>query len=87
VQLASSEPAALLDQPLQQHPGETLTPRLGRGREIIDVQVMTPSKVIANTESSDRAGLLTVWREGAEEPVAGGPQRTIDVFDESLLAS
>jgi hypothetical protein len=81
-----TEPSALLDQPLQQRPGETLTPCLGRGREVIDVQVMAPGEVVANTESSDRAGGLTAWREGAEEPVASGSQHTIDMLDELLLA-
>jgi hypothetical protein len=86
VQLAASEPSALLDQPLQQRPGMTLMPCLGCGGEVIDVQVVAPGEVVANTESSDRDGRLAVWREDAEEPVADGSQHTVDVFNESLLA-
>ena len=86
VQLVASEPSALLDQPLQQRPGETLTPCLGRRREVIDIKVVAPRKVVADTESIDRDGRLAVWREGAEKPVAGGSQHAVDVFDELPLA-
>ena len=86
MQLAASKPSTLLDQPLQQQASETPTPCLGRSREIIDVQVMTPSEIVVNAESSDRTGRFAIWREGAEEPIAGGSQHTVHMLDELPLA-
>ena len=50
-----------------------LLPRRGKGRQVVDVQVATPGKVLDETETGDSHGRVPLVRERSDESVAGGP--------------
>jgi hypothetical protein len=85
VQLAASESLALLDQPVQQCPGVTLTSPLWPSREVIDVEVVAPSEVVADAKAGHRHGLFVVRDEGADQPLTRRAQNAIDMLGELPL--
>lgn len=82
MQLLAAKSPALLDEPLEQAPAMAAAPGLGQCREVVDVEVVTPGKVLTDPEPRHSGGAWLALVEGANEPVALRPLHLIDAADE-----
>ena len=62
-------------------------PRVGCGREVLEVQVAPPREAVAHPEAGDRDGVLLRGKERAQQPVAGGAQELIDIPGDSSASA
>src|SRR4051812_7171646 len=78
VELTASGPIRLVDQPVEQAAGVTTAARVGPGREVVHVEVVTPRQVVTEAEPGDRRRALLPRVERADEPVAARSQELVD---------
>jgi hypothetical protein len=86
VQLTAFQPSTLLEEPVEQRSAVAVAPCIGRRGEVIDVQITSPRKAVADPKAGDGDGLLTVWEDGTDQSVAGGAQDPVDMLGELPLA-
>jgi hypothetical protein len=60
--------------------------RLGRGAEVVDVQVATPGQAVGDAKAGHGRRLGTMGLERAHQPVALGPLHLVDRSHERLGA-
>src|SRR3989440_5193228 len=85
VQLVAAEPAAFLNQPVEQRAGVALTAGVGERREVVDVEVVAPGEAVAGAKAGGGDGLLAIVDERRGDPEPLGALALIDAGDELLL--
>jgi hypothetical protein len=85
VQLGAAQRATHIEQPVEQGAAMALAARMWSGREVVDVEVVTPRERVANPETGDCDGLFAGGLKGADQPVAGRPKHGVHVLDEARL--
>jgi hypothetical protein len=85
VKLLAPEPASLLYQPLEQAPTMPLAARFRKGREVVDVEEVSPGKHVPDTKAGHRSRMRPLRLEDADEPVPLGALNVVDETDELRL--